>query len=174
MSKPEAHSSSLAQNNSQGRVDQEIKKLLQKRTETVRDHKRQHNLDDNDSAPSETKEYATDRKKYRAGKRETAVKVYTVLQESKYLLIKGVPSVGVESELIKAFAVHGPVTEYRVLFEYETEVFTDVYWIKFKHLLGAQLAKRKMDDSPFYGETRDKMTERAAIVKEKVSQRDKE
>ncbi|XP_064648044.1 uncharacterized protein LOC135500477 [Lineus longissimus] len=92
------------------------------------------------------------RKAYREGRRDTAIKVYTVHQESKYLLVQGIPAVGASRELIKLFALYGAIDEYRILDEYPAaDQFTEVYWVKFQKIQAARVAKRKMDDFSFFG-----------------------
>lgn len=88
---------------------------------------------------------------YRTGRRPREVKVYTVCQESRYLIVRNVPALGCVDELVKLFALYGPVEEYRLMDEEECEEFTDVYWIKFSSISNASFAKRKLDDYPFLG-----------------------
>ncbi|XP_047962832.1 RNA-binding protein 48-like isoform X2 [Salvia hispanica] len=58
-------------------------------------------------------------------KNETpAVRVYTVCDESRYLIVRNVPSLGCGDELLKLFSTYGPVAEF---------------------------AKRKLDESVFLG-----------------------
>ena len=64
--------------------------------------------------------------------------VYTVSQESRYLLVQGVPALGVYQDLIKEFALYGAVEEYRLLDEYPAEEFTEVLWIKFVKIQSAR------------------------------------
>lgn len=60
-------------------------------------------------------------------------KVYTVNQESAYLVVQGVPALGTSQELIQLFAVYGAVQEYRILDEFPTaDKYNDVYLIKFQ------------------------------------------
>ncbi|XP_065054028.1 uncharacterized protein LOC135682876 isoform X1 [Rhopilema esculentum] len=99
----------------------------------------------------EQSKFCYKRPAYREAKWERAVKVYTISQESKYLLVQGVPSVGVTKELIELFAIYGAVEEYRYLDEYPGEEFTDVYWIKFQKIQSARFAKKKLDMRSFYG-----------------------
>lgn len=42
---------------------------------------------------------------------------------------------------------------YRLLDEYPSEPYTDVYWIKFADISAARLAKRKADNRSFFGKT---------------------
>lgn len=88
---------------------------------------------------------------YRSGRRPREVKVYTVCQESRYLIVRNVPALGCVDELVKLFALYGPVEEYRMMDEEECEEFTDVYWLKFSSISNARFAKRKLDDYPFLG-----------------------
>ncbi|XP_066531205.1 RNA-binding protein 48 [Hoplias malabaricus] len=91
------------------------------------------------------------RPKYREGRRPKAVKVYTINLESRFLLVQGVPAIGVMHELVQLFALYGAVEEYRVLDEYPAEQFTEVYLIKFQKLTSARAAKRNTDEKSFYG-----------------------
>eukprot|EP00741_Cyanophora_paradoxa_P016909 tig00020943_g16330.t1 len=93
----------------------------------------------------------TNRPKYRRGRRETAVKVYTIALESRYLIVRDVPAYGVVQDLIKLFAIYGPIQEYRLLDDAPCEQFTDVYRIKFATIDAARAAKRKMDGHSFFG-----------------------
>ncbi|XP_051856835.1 RNA-binding protein 48 isoform X1 [Antechinus flavipes] len=119
------------------------------------------------------------RAKYREGRRPRAVKVYTVNLESRYLLIQGVPAVGVMKELIEQFALFGAIEQYNALDEYPAEEFTEVYLIKFQKLQSARIAKRKLDERSFFGgllhvcyapefetvqETREKLQERRRYI----------
>eukprot|EP01111_Echinosteliopsis_oligospora_P014578 TRINITY_DN5516_c0_g1_i1.p1 TRINITY_DN5516_c0_g1~~TRINITY_DN5516_c0_g1_i1.p1 ORF type:complete len:291 (+),score=90.45 TRINITY_DN5516_c0_g1_i1:14-886(+) len=90
------------------------------------------------------------RPRYRAGKKDTLVKAFTINQESRYLMVKNVP-LGNITELIKLFALYGTIEEYRLLDEEEAPEFTDVYWIKYASITSARIAKRKCDDFYFQG-----------------------
>nr|XP_014347944.1 PREDICTED: RNA-binding protein 48 [Latimeria chalumnae] len=81
------------------------------------------------------------RAKYREGRRLRAVKVYTINLESRYLLVQGVPAVGVMKELVELFALYGTIEEYRALDEYPAEKFTEVYLMKFQKLQSARYYK---------------------------------
>lgn len=65
--------------------------------------------------------------------------VYTINLESRYVMIQGVPAIGVMSELIQLCALYGVVEEYRPLDEYPAEEFTEVYLVKFQKLTSARL-----------------------------------
>ena len=64
--------------------------------------------------------------------------MYTVSQESRYLLLQGVPALGVVDDLIKLCALYGAVEEYRILHEYPTEDFLQVIWVKYQRLQAAR------------------------------------
>ncbi|XP_040448419.1 RNA-binding protein 48 [Falco naumanni] len=127
------------------------------------------------------------RAKYREGRRPRAVKVYTINLESRYLLIQGVPALGVMKELVEQFALYGAIDEYHALDEYPAEQFTEVYLIKFQKLQCARVAKKKMDERSFFGsllhvcyapefetvqETREKLQDRRKYIAKATNQRD--
>ena len=64
--------------------------------------------------------------------------MYTVSQESVYLLVQGVPQLGVIDDLLQRCALYGAVDEYRVLHEYPAADFTEVVWVKFQRLAAAR------------------------------------
>ncbi|KAL6566513.1 hypothetical protein OROGR_002128 [Orobanche gracilis] len=80
-----------------------------------------------------------------------AVRVYTVFDESKYLIVRNVPSLGCGEELMKLFSTYGQVEECNPMDAEECEPYTDVYWIKFHQFNNARFAKRKLDESVFIG-----------------------
>ncbi|KAG7501383.1 RNA-binding protein 48 [Solea senegalensis] len=99
----------------------------------------------------EQRKVCISRPKYREGRAAKAVKVYTINLESHYLMVQGVPAIGVMTELIQLCALYGAVEEYRPLDEYPAEEFTEVYLVKFQKLTSARAAKRHMDEKSFYG-----------------------
>ncbi|XP_070702672.1 RNA-binding protein 48 [Pempheris klunzingeri] len=99
----------------------------------------------------EQRKICISRPKYREGRKAKAVKVYTINLESRYLMVQGVPAIGVMAELIQLCALYGAVEEYRPLDEYPAEEFTEVYLVKFQKLTSARAAKRRMDEKSFYG-----------------------
>ncbi|KAL2650148.1 hypothetical protein R1flu_018276 [Riccia fluitans] len=120
---------------------------------------------------------------YRTSRRERAVRVYTVCDESRYLIVKNVPALGCIDELVKLFGLYGPIEEYRLLDEEDCEPFTDVYWIKYSKLSSATFAKRKLDEYKFLGnlldvsyapkyetlsDTRNKLEERRRMVLHRI------
>jgi len=68
--------------------------------------------------------------------------VYTVSQESRHLLVQGIPAIGVYRDLIKEFALYGAIEEYRLLDDYPAEEFTEVMWIKFVRIQSARCLHR--------------------------------
>jgi hypothetical protein len=128
------------------------------------------------------------RKKYRTPKwRETNVAAYTIAQESKYLIASDVPALGLEKELLKSFALYGEIEEYRHMDD-QGDKFNDVYWIKFKSIVAARLAKAKLNKSSFFSnelkvkyapefetieDTREKIEERRSTILFKVQNADK-
>ncbi|ONI13423.1 hypothetical protein PRUPE_4G221000 [Prunus persica] len=81
----------------------------------------------------------------------TAIRVYTVCDESRYLIVRNVPALGCSAELLKLFASYGEVEECKPMDEEDCEPFTDVYWIKFRLVSNARFAKRKLDEYVFLG-----------------------
>ncbi|KAJ7322318.1 hypothetical protein JRQ81_018605 [Phrynocephalus forsythii] len=127
------------------------------------------------------------RAKYREGRRPRAVKVYTVNLESRYLLIQGVPALGVMKELVEQFALYGTIEEYNPLDDYPAEEFTEVYLIKFQRIQSARVAKRKLDERSFFGsllhvcyapefesiqETREKLQDRRRYIAKATSKKE--
>lgn len=68
--------------------------------------------------------------------------VYTINLESRYVMVQGVPAIGVMTELIQLCALYGAVLEYRPLDEYPAEEFTEVYLVKFEKLTSARCQHR--------------------------------
>eukprot|EP00002_Diphylleia_rotans_P035320 TRINITY_DN7694_c0_g1_i9.p1 TRINITY_DN7694_c0_g1~~TRINITY_DN7694_c0_g1_i9.p1 ORF type:complete len:192 (+),score=40.39 TRINITY_DN7694_c0_g1_i9:44-619(+) len=125
------------------------------------------------------------RPKYREYRNGVATKVFTTAHESKYLIVKNVPSFGNVHELLQQFALYGPIEEWRIMDEVESEKYTDTYWIKFCNIKNARFAKRKNDDLHFIGnllnvtyapeyetvdDTREKLMERRSLVYYKIRQ----
>ncbi|KAK7350367.1 hypothetical protein VNO77_08909 [Canavalia gladiata] len=80
-----------------------------------------------------------------------AVRVYSVCDESRYLIVKNVPALGCGDDLLQLFSTYGEVEECKPMDEEDCEPFTDVYWIKFRLFSNARFAKRKLDDFVFLG-----------------------
>lgn len=75
------------------------------------------------------------------------------------------------------------VYRYRLLDEYPSEPYTDVYWIKFVDINSARIAKKKLDNHSFFGknihvcyapefesveDTREKLQQRRKIIASKT------
>ncbi|GAA0187532.1 hypothetical protein LIER_34820 [Lithospermum erythrorhizon] len=107
-----------------------------------------------------------------------AVRVYTVCDESKYLIVRNVPSLGCGDELFKLFSTYGDIEECKPMDAVDSEPFTDVYWIKFHQVNNARFAKRKLDEFVFIGNRLQvsyaPQFETLADIKEKLEGRRKE
>ncbi|KAI9470532.1 MAG: hypothetical protein EXX96DRAFT_360067 [Benjaminiella poitrasii] len=94
---------------------------------------------------------ATSYSGYRDSKKPRAVCVYTIAQESRYVIIENVPNLGITQQLLDYCQQYGQVEEYRLLDEHPSSTeYSDVYLIQFATIKSARFAKRKMDDRPFY------------------------
>ncbi|KAL2328874.1 hypothetical protein Fmac_022301 [Flemingia macrophylla] len=80
-----------------------------------------------------------------------AVRVYTVCDESRYLIVRNVPELGCGNDLLKLFSSYGEVEECKPMDAEECNQFTDVFWVKFRLISNARFAKRKLDDFVFFG-----------------------
>lgn len=96
---------------------------------------------------------------YRDGRKPRAVKVYTIAQESKYLLVQNLPSIaGVIEQLLPYFSQYGSIEQCCKLDEYrrkdvdeDDQRFLETVLIKFVQIHQARLAKCKLDDMNFMG-----------------------
>ena len=84
------------------------------------------------------------RPKYREGKTPRSVRVYSVINESKYLLVTNVPTINVDAELRKLFCVYGPIEEHKVLHEYPSDEFHEAVLIKFNKIQNARYHTLKL------------------------------
>lgn len=110
-------------------------------------------------APSVTKlphhdqlELCMTRARYRQGRKLTAVRVYTVNDESKYLIIDGVPAIKISSELETLCQRYGDVESLHLLPNYPHEDYAEVYLVKYRVLKNARFAKKQLDGKSFYGQ----------------------
>lgn len=77
--------------------------------------------------------------------------------ESKHLLIFGVPKINVSQELKKRLLRFGPLNHVRNVTaemlekQMELEQFTEVFWVKFSKIYDARKCKRFLDAKEFYG-----------------------
>ena len=131
----------------------------------------------------------TTRPPYRSGKKPRAVKVYTIAQESKYLLVQNIPSIaGAGEQLVPHFSQYGAIEQYWKLDGYERkdpqegEQFLDTMLIKYVQISHARVAKCRLDDLNFMGsnlhvcyapecetldDLKEKIQERKTIVRRK-------
>ncbi|CAG2053214.1 unnamed protein product [Timema podura] len=91
------------------------------------------------------------RARYRQGKKLTAVKVYTINDESQHLLVCGVPSLGLQDELRRLCGRFGDVKSLVYVPRYAEEEFTDVYHAQYTRIQSSRYAKRHLDGRSFYG-----------------------
>ncbi|XP_054740234.1 RNA-binding protein 48 [Anastrepha obliqua] len=131
--------------------------------------------------------YCLNRLDYRKGRRLRAVKVYTVANESKHLLVFGVPKINLKQELKCKLQRCGEmefllcVTE-QLAKKVNLEAFTDVFHVKFSKVQSARLAKLYLDAQEFYGgilhvsyapeyETVDELRQKMLIRKSEINHR---
>ncbi|XP_029159203.1 uncharacterized protein LOC114931386 isoform X1 [Nylanderia fulva] len=88
---------------------------------------------------------------YRQGKKLTAVKVYTINDESQHLLICGVPKIQLGVEMGKLVYPYGDVKAIQLVTEYPSEEFTETYYVHFARIQSARVAKRMIDNKNFFG-----------------------
>ena len=79
--------------------------------------------------------------------------MFSICDESQYLLIHGVPAIAVTTELEMLCLGYGSIEYLKLVHNYPTEKFCEVYQVKFHTIQSARFAKRKMDDRSFYGGT---------------------
>ncbi|XP_063836402.1 RNA-binding protein 48 [Ostrinia nubilalis] len=99
----------------------------------------------------EQQSLCTTRLPYRQGRKLTAVKVYTVNNESNHLLVFGVPSLNLRQEAKALFAKFGKLLQFNISKDHAAEVFTETYHVLFEKIQSARLAKRMLDTKNFYG-----------------------
>ena len=59
-----------------------------------------------------------------------------------YLLVQGIPAVGIHDELVKLFSLNGEVSEHRPMKNYPSENFCDTLLVKFKHIQSARYTNK--------------------------------
>lgn len=94
-----------------------------------------------------------------------------------------VPSLGVTKELLEQLSLYGEIEEYRILYDYPCDEFTEVYWVRYRGIDSARAAKRRMDSRPFFSnllhicyapefedikETKEKLEQRRVTVMKKL------
>ncbi|KAI2810170.1 RNA-binding protein 48 [Blomia tropicalis] len=99
-------------------------------------------------------ELCTTREVYRCGKRETAVKVFTIADESVYILVQNVPllnGVNIKNDLEIICSRFGVLDSIEPV-KYETkEAFCQTFLVKYVRLVDAIRAKKSLDDHIFLG-----------------------
>ncbi|KAI9492765.1 hypothetical protein BDB00DRAFT_788421 [Zychaea mexicana] len=94
---------------------------------------------------------ATNRPGYRDSKTPRAVKVYSIAQESRYLVYENVPALGLVDNLTAQCQSFGSVQQHGMLDSHAaSDEFHDVVWVQFATVMSARKAKRTMDDRPFF------------------------
>lgn len=77
--------------------------------------------------------------------------VYTINDESIYLLIFGVPKIDLRSELKKLCQRYGEVSSIAATLDYPCPQFTECFKVKYGKLPAARVAKKMLDDKNYYG-----------------------
>ncbi|KAG2216221.1 hypothetical protein INT45_014193 [Circinella minor] len=108
---------------------------------------------------------ALNRPEYRDSKQPRAVKVYTIAQESRYLIFENVPALGIIDNLItqcQSWAMLAPghqqqksnaltVQNHGLLDTHaSSDEFHDVVWVELTNCMQARKVKQMMDDKPFF------------------------
>ncbi|CAG9767473.1 unnamed protein product [Ceutorhynchus assimilis] len=96
-------------------------------------------------------QYCTTRPAYRQGRKLTAVKVYTVNNESQHIYIYGVPQIKLRKELKQLCVKYGQVLTVAPVLDVKTELFTECFHIQYQRIQSARIAKRLLDTKSFYG-----------------------
>uniref|UniRef100_K3X651 RNA-binding protein 48 n=1 Tax=Globisporangium ultimum (strain ATCC 200006 / CBS 805.95 / DAOM BR144) TaxID=431595 RepID=K3X651_GLOUD len=94
------------------------------------------------------------------------VRVFTVNNESRYVVVRNIPALGVIDDLLTRFSLYGKICEYRILDhpddrplddgasaeqEEEDDRFTDMVWIQYETVNNARHAKARGVQKPFFG-----------------------
>uniref|UniRef100_A0A336JZT5 CSON006045 protein n=1 Tax=Culicoides sonorensis TaxID=179676 RepID=A0A336JZT5_CULSO len=143
----------------------------------------------------ERQEYCKTRARYRNGKELKAVKVYSVINESRHLYIFGVPRINLKNDLKRLLEKCGTITHIENISDEITkagvklELFTDCFHVRFEKEESARKAKRFNDARNFMGgilhisyaveretvdETRAKLNKRRMEVKFRIKKNEKE
>ena len=88
---------------------------------------------------------------YRAPNKPNAIKVYTVSQESCYILIQEVPALNLSSELANLLKNFGTLIRFEKVQNVPCETFREAYLAKYTTLASARFIKKKYDDIAFFG-----------------------
>lgn len=83
---------------------------------------------------------------------ERSVRVFTVHHESRYVLVRNVPALGVTQDLLKRLSLYGTIQAHRVVENDPlAESFTQVVWVQYETVNNARHAKTKAAQKPFFG-----------------------
>jgi RNA-binding protein 48 len=74
-----------------------------------------------------------------------------VNDESRHVLIHGVPGIAVAAELKTLCEKYGSIEEIRLVNDYPSDKFCEVYYVRFHLLQAARHARIHLDDKSFYG-----------------------
>lgn len=88
---------------------------------------------------------------YRQGRKFTAVKVYTINDESQHLIVCGVPKLNLSEELKSKFTPYGDLRDFHSIEGYVYEDFTEAFHVHYQRIQSARVAKRFLDGFNFYG-----------------------
>ncbi|XP_077283981.1 uncharacterized protein LOC143909726 [Arctopsyche grandis] len=88
---------------------------------------------------------------YRQGRRLTAVKAYTINNESSHILVFGVPKINLRQELKQLLQKYGKIKSLSASPIYPTEQFTECYHVNYENFQSARIAKKFVDMRSFYG-----------------------
>lgn len=87
---------------------------------------------------------------YREPKKPRAVCVYTIAQESRYVIIENLSAIGIIEEFIRHCGKFGTVQNYRMLDDHPSSTeHLDVCWVQYDEISSARYAKRMMDDKVY-------------------------
>ncbi|XP_011502556.1 PREDICTED: RNA-binding protein 48 [Ceratosolen solmsi marchali] len=88
---------------------------------------------------------------YRQGRKFTAIKVYTINDESQHLIVCGVPKLNLFEELKEKFSLFGHIKKIIFIPEYPNEDFTESFHVHYKRIQSARISKRFLDSLNFFG-----------------------
>ena len=60
------------------------------------------------------------------------------MQESKYLIVNNIPSLGAHNDLLKLFKIYGNILEYKMLDEYPSKEYCETMLIKYEKIQNAR------------------------------------
>ncbi|KAL7644299.1 UNVERIFIED_CONTAM: hypothetical protein RMT77_005126 [Armadillidium vulgare] len=99
----------------------------------------------------EQKDLCKTRAPYRQGRKLTAVKVYTINDESVYLIITKVPDLKLETEVANLCQKFGIVEKIENLLNYPHDRFETTFLVKYRSVRSSRKAKKILDGKNFFG-----------------------